>query len=113
LARLAGVLSANRVDVVGAVISTFEPASGPTLALDLFHVRDGRGKPIAEDDKRWAAIRRDLAAIEAGRPLSEVLRSRRKRSMLDRRVTLGVATVVEFDQAASERFTVVDVATRN
>jgi [protein-PII] uridylyltransferase len=112
LARLAGVLSAHRVAVVAAVVSTVERSPGPSWALDLFHVRDPYGKAIAEDDPRWAAIRADLVALDAGGELGKVLR-RRRRSALKPRVTPGVPTTIQVDDAASERFTVVDVATRD
>jgi [protein-PII] uridylyltransferase len=108
LARIAGVLSSHRVDVVGAVISTLERTPGPSWALDLFHVRDPYGKAIAEDDPRWEAIRRDLAAPAADAPTRG-----RGRSALKPRITPGVPTTVQVDDGASERFTVVDVATRD
>ncbi|HTE55358.1 MAG TPA: ACT domain-containing protein [Kofleriaceae bacterium] len=119
LAHITGVLSAHRVSVDSAVVTTVAPpGGGPALVLDLFSVRDPYGKAIAADDSRWDAIRADLARVvqpgaEPGAAVAELLDRRRKRSSLRPRVTPAVATSVQVVQDASLDFTVIEVATRD
>jgi [protein-PII] uridylyltransferase len=113
LARLAGVLSAHRIDVVAAVVSTVDPPGASRWALDLFYVRDRYDRPIPEDDPRWGQVAGDLAAIDSGDELGVVLRRRVKRSTLRPRVTPGVPTTVQVVDDASDGYTVVDVTTRD
>lgn len=119
LSAIAGVLSANRVDVLGAMVGckTGDDGAVPPVALDMFHVRDLVGRAIAEDDPRWDRIRDDLAAIVGGgvdpEQIRELMQRRRKRSMFEERVTPEVPTVVTIHNEASTDYTVVEVATRD
>ncbi len=119
LATIAGVLTAHRVSVDGAIVCTRDPrASGETgLALDLFFVRDLVGKPIPDDDARWERIRTDLAAIsQSAHPAADVgalIAKRRPPSKLERRVTPGVPTQVELINDGSAGFTIVEVFTQD
>jgi [protein-PII] uridylyltransferase len=120
LATIAGVLAAHRVDVLGAVISTREgPEPERALAaMDLFYVRDRRGESIPADDPRWDRIRRDLGELLSGAEdgvaaAGALMDRKRSRSGLRPRVTPGVPTEVRVLNAASARFTVVEVFTRD
>jgi [protein-PII] uridylyltransferase len=117
LAAIAGVLTANRVDVLGAVVGRAVVGARP-LALDVFFVRDLVGAAIADDDPRWDRVRADLRAlVGAGRPDPEAVRSliakRRPPSGLPPRVTPAVATEIRVlpDDAAGA--TIVEVFTRD
>src|SRR5258706_5924659 len=61
LARIAGVLLANRVDVLDAQI-TSRTAPGVAEALDVFTTRDRYGRPIT-DAARWQRVEEDLARV--------------------------------------------------
>src|SRR5690606_13190892 len=122
LGHIAGVLAAHRVSIDSAIVSTVEQEGGAALALDLFTVRDPYGKVIAAEDGRWEPVRRDLAAvIEAsgegrGEPtaaVADLIRRRRRGSSLRPRVTPEVPTVIQVVDDASDRFTVIEVATRD
>jgi [protein-PII] uridylyltransferase len=109
LARLTGVLLANRVDVVAAHIN-----SRPGEAIDVFLVRDRAGRPIPDDDARWERVRRDLGQVFQGEvTVEDLIETRRDKGGLARRVTPAVATEVEMDNDVSEGFTVVDVYTQD
>lgn len=117
LATVAGVLAANRVDVLGAVIST--PATmTPAVALDLFYVRDPAGKAIPTDDPRWDKVRADLAALLAGgapdpgavRPLIE---RRRPPSPLGPKKTPAITTEIRLIHDGSAEHTIIEVHTRD
>lgn len=110
LAQLAGVLTANRVDVLSAVVGC-GPA-GDTVVADLFSVRDGKGEAIPADDPRWARIGADLRSVLAGADVAQLIARRRPPSGLPPRVTPGVATEVYLvDDSA--RATILEVTTRD
>ena len=125
LAALAGVLAANRVDVLDAMVGCRAAADAgadltpaTTVALDLFYVRDLRGQAIPVDDARWARISSDLETLLAGGQVDgaavEALMSRRRPpSLLEDRVTPGVPTKIRIDNQASAECTVVEVSTRD
>jgi [protein-PII] uridylyltransferase len=117
LAAIAGVLTANRTDVLGAVVGR-AVVGGRAVALDVFFVRDLVGAAIAEDDPRWERAGDDLSALLAGgRPDPDAVRSliarRRPPSGLPPRVTPAVATEIRVltDDAADA--TIVEVFTRD
>ena len=56
LAAIAGALTANRVDVLGAVLGHVELAGDGRLVTDVFYVRDLKGAAIADDDPRWQRL---------------------------------------------------------
>lgn len=116
LATVAGALSANKVDILEAVVGSRATggAGDPALALDLFYVRDGYGKAIPPDDPRWARIERDLRDLLAGASAKVLLAKRRKASSaLAPRQVPQVPTQIKVDNEVSEQFTVIDVSTQD
>ncbi|MCE9572778.1 MAG: [protein-PII] uridylyltransferase [Deltaproteobacteria bacterium] len=116
LAAIAGVLTANRVDVLGAVLGHADRGQGG-LALDLFFVRDLVGAAIADNDPRWARIAGDLRELFAdGVPdpakVAQLIARRRPPSGLPPRITPAVTTEIRVvdDSAAA---TIVEVFTRD
>jgi [protein-PII] uridylyltransferase len=112
LARIAGVLLANRIDILGAQIHSSSPAGG--LALDVFQVRDRIGQPIPAKDPRWARVEADVQAVLAGKgTVEELIAGRREKTGLKGRVTPEVPTEVEIDNEISDDYTVIDVFTED
>jgi len=113
LAEVAGVLHANRIDVLDAAIYSREAIGGdPAEALDIFLVRDAYGRPVV-DDARWKKIRDDLEAVISGRVKVETLlgsRSRSSDSLAAWKVP-EVPTEIRIDNQGSRDFTVVEVIT--
>ena len=111
LAVIAGVLSAHRVDVLGAVLG-----QAGELVLDLFYVRDLKGAAITDDDARWPKLLADLRELLAGPPdpadVAKLIARRRPKSGLPPRVTPGVDTEILMHDD-SERATIVEVTTRD
>jgi [protein-PII] uridylyltransferase len=109
LSLIAGVFTANRVEVVGAQIH-----SRPGLALDVFTVRDRAGRPIPPGDPRWAAVEADLGRLlTGGETVASLVERKREKAGLPRRLTPEVPTEVEIDNDASDGFTVIDVYTQD
>ncbi|HSD86911.1 MAG TPA: hypothetical protein VLB44_05330, partial [Kofleriaceae bacterium] len=67
LAAIAGALTANRVDVLGAVLGHID-APARRLVIDTFYVRDLKGEAISDDDPRWTRLLVDLRELLAGPP---------------------------------------------
>ena len=108
LAAIAGVLTAHRIDILGADV--FSTSDGK--ALDLFVVRGPRGG--CRERARFRAARRDLARVLDGREdvarlVARVLRP----SGLPARPAPPVKTRARVDNAAARGFTVVDVFARD
>jgi [protein-PII] uridylyltransferase len=116
LAAIAGALTANRVDVLGAVLGHVDLASGRRLVVDLFYVRDGKGEAIPDDDPRWARLGGDLRALLAGVPdpaaVEALIARRRPRSGMPPRVTPAVATDIRLHDDSTQA-TIVEVSTRD
>jgi len=114
LAEVAGVLHANRIEVLDAAIYSREiTADDPAEALDIFLVRDAYGRPVV-DESRWKKIRDDLEAVISGKVNVEALlaasRSRSTDSLAVWRVP-EVPTEIKVDNTTSRDFTVVEVIT--
>ena len=112
LAKIAGVLLANRVDVLAAQITS--RYLGETIeALDMFTTRDRYGRPIT-DEKRWLKVEEDLGRVLSGQLTVEALiEERRERSTLPERVLPAVRTEIEVDNQVSQEFSVIDVYTQD
>ena len=112
LAEVAGVLHANRIDVMDAAIYSREAtAEGPAEALDIFLVRDGYGRPVT-DESRWRKVREDLEAVIAGNVKVETLvASRAKADSLAAWKVPEVPTEVKIDNQGSRDFTVIELIT--
>ena len=67
LADVAGVLYANRIEVVDAAIYSRQPADPKEApeALDVFRVRDSMGRPVTAE-ARWTKVSSDLEAVVSG-----------------------------------------------
>jgi [protein-PII] uridylyltransferase len=115
LAELAGVLYANRIEVVDAAIYSrqpSEPAESPE-ALDVFRVRDALGRPVT-DETRWRKVREDLEAVLSGRTKLEVLVAGRPHTeSVAAWKTPVVPTECKIDNEVSRDFTVVEVITED
>ena len=109
LAAIAGALSANRIDVLGAILGH---TTTPGLVLDVFFVRDLKGEAIAEDDLRWARVLGDLRGLVEGGSTTELLARRRPKSTLPPRVTPSIATEIKIHDDSTQA-TIVEVATRD
>ena len=116
LAAIAGALTANRVDVLGAILGHVD-LGDHRLVTDTFYVRDLKGEAIREDDPRWTKLAADLKDLmTSGKPdpdkVSTLIARRRPRSTLPKRVTPGVITEIKLhDESANA--TIVEVATRD
>jgi len=118
LAAVAGALTANRVDVLGAVVGAYEPPGGAPLAMDLFFVRDLVGEAVKDNDPRWIRLGRDLGELLAGGhphadAIDALIARRRPPSGLPPRVTPGVSTEIKTITDDSSDATIVEVFTRD
>lgn len=116
LAAIAGALTANRVDVLGAVLGHVD-LDDRRLVTDVFHVRDLKGEAIPETDPRWAKLGEDLRELLAAeRPDPEAVATlivrRRPTSTLKKRVTPAVITEIKLHDDSTQA-TIVEVATRD
>ena len=115
LAEVAGVLHANRINIVDAAIysrvSNGDKPDKQGEALDIFRVRDSYGRPVT-DDARWTKIRSDLEAVISGKVKVETLVAGRTRgdSLASWKVP-EVPTEVKIDNQGSRNFTIVEVIT--
>lgn len=116
LATIAGVLTANRVDVLGAVLGHVDLAADGRLVTDVFYVRDLKGAAIPDDDPRWGRLLADLRRLLAGPPepaeVAALIAQRRPRSTLPQRVTPGVVTEVRLHDDSTQA-TIIEVFTRD
>ena len=116
LARIAGVMLANRLDVVGAQIHSraAQGISDAGEAIDVFLVKDRYGRAVAASDVRWRRVEADLAAVLGGREtVEELVASRRDKQTLRQRVTPLIPTEIEIDNEVAADFTVIDVFTQD
>jgi [protein-PII] uridylyltransferase len=117
LAKVAGVLHANRIDILDAAIYSREPVfplRKQGEALDVFRIRKEPDGAVT-DERRIEAIRRDLEAVLSGRVTVESLVGKRPPpSLLYQRAKPKVpATKVNVDNDSSRTFTVVEVFTED
>ncbi len=115
LASIAGALTANRVDVLGAILGHVDV--GPRrLVTDTFFVRDLKGEAIPDDDARWARLTSDLRELLAGTPdplaAAELIARRRPKSGMPKRHTPEVRTEIRLHDDSTQA-TIVEVFTRD
>ncbi len=105
-AKIAGVLSANNVNILGAQILTRKDG----VVFDVLHVTDSVMKPI-QDRVKSRIVNRELKKAIAGElDVEELFTSRNLSLPLDRRDrTLNVPPRVEIENEISEEHTVIDV----
>lgn len=117
LSKVAGVLFANRIDILDAAIYVRESVPGMHArgeALDIFRIRKEPDGAVT-DDARVAALRRDMEAALAGKITVEALVAKRPRSspLYQRAKPQVKATEVNVDNDASRAFTIVEVFTED
>jgi [protein-PII] uridylyltransferase len=115
LAEAAGVLYANRIEVVDAAIYSRESATAGEApeALDVFLVRDAIGRPVT-DEARWRKVRGDLEAVLSGQIQAETLVAGRPRTeSVAAWRTPAVPTECKIDNDVSRDFTVLEVITED
>jgi [protein-PII] uridylyltransferase len=116
LAAIAGALTANRVDVLGAFLGHIDLPDRRRLVMDTFYVRDLKGEAITDDDPRWARLGNDLRELLAGAPdpgaVAQLIVKRRPRSGMPKRVTPGVITEIKLHDDSSQA-TIVEVMTQD
>ena len=113
LAEVAGVLHANRIDVVDAAIYSRDSTGGgaPAEALDVFRVRDGYGRAVT-DESKWRKIRQDMEAVLSDQVAVEALVAARPRNdSLATWKTPEVPTELKIDNQGSRDFTVIEIIT--
>jgi [protein-PII] uridylyltransferase len=114
LADLSAALTASRLAVHSAQIYTRPRVGRPTEAFDVFHVRRvGRG--VDPTDLGFLPkLSRDIADLVAGRATAaRLLASRPRPPAWARRRAPDVRTEVRVDNQSFERFTLIDVFTRD
>ena len=128
LATIAGALTANRVDVLGAILGHVDVdregqgkpdpvhSGAKRLVLDVFFVRDLKGEAIPDDDPRWSKLLGDLRGLLTGPPdpeaLDKLIAKRRPKSGMPPRVTPGVVTEIKLHDDSTTA-TIIEVATRD
>jgi [protein-PII] uridylyltransferase len=117
LANVAGVLYANRIDILDAAIYSREPVfplRRQGEALDVFRIRKEPDGAVTEEH-RIEAIRQDLEAVLSGRVAVESLVAKRSppSSLYQRAKPKVPATEVNVDNDSSRTFTVVEVFTED
>jgi [protein-PII] uridylyltransferase len=115
LAEVAGVLYANRIEVVDAAIYSRggDEVAEPPEAIDVFRVRDAVGRPVT-DENRWKKVREDLEAVLSARVKAETLVAARPRTeSVAAWRTPAVPTECKIDNDVSRDFTVVEVITED
>ncbi|HEY5921697.1 MAG TPA: [protein-PII] uridylyltransferase [Kofleriaceae bacterium] len=116
LAAIAGALTANRVDVLGAFLGHIDLPEQRRLVIDTFYVRDLKGEAIADDDPRWTRLTSDLRELLAGAPdpgaVASLIAKRRPKSGMPKRVTPGVLTDVRIHDDSTQA-TIVEVFTQD
>jgi [protein-PII] uridylyltransferase len=119
LAAIAGALTANRVDVLGAILGHATASTSTSTSrrvMDVFFVRDLKGQAIPDDDPRWKRLLDDLRDLLATTPdaaaVAQLIAKRRPPSGLPPRVTPGVATEIKLHDDSTQA-TIVEIATRD
>ncbi|HVZ72583.1 MAG TPA: [protein-PII] uridylyltransferase [Polyangia bacterium] len=115
LAEVAGVLYANRVEVVDAAIYSRRSSDpkNPAEALDVFRVRDTMGRAVT-DDSKWKKVRADIEGVLSGKMnLADLVATRPKGDSVVAWKTPAVPTELKIDNGVSRDFTVVEVITED
>jgi [protein-PII] uridylyltransferase len=115
LAEVAGVLYANRIEVVDAAIYSRHPVDPGEVAeaLDVFRVRDSVGRPVT-NEARWTKVRDDLEAVLSGQVKAETLVAARPRAdPIAAWRTPAVPTEIKLDNDVTRDFTVLEIVTED
>ncbi|BCR04810.1 bifunctional uridylyltransferase/uridylyl-removing enzyme [Desulfuromonas versatilis] len=104
-AKIAGVMAANGINVLGAQINTLSNG----VALDVLQVTGSTGE-ILDKAAKWKRVEEDLTAVIEGRVQVEDLVAKRHRpSFLVERPKPRFPNRVELDNEVSEEYTVIDI----
>ena len=107
--KIAGVLTANNLNILSARITTRTDG----VALDAFRVSHGAGGMTMEEE-RWLRVERDLEGVLAGqRDLEAMVAGTQRSRVAGRKFLRRVATEITVDNRSSEQYTVVDVFTQD
>ncbi len=118
LAKVAGILFANRIDILDASIYSRRPTAGPGPyrgeAVDVFRVRKAGGGAVT-DETKIESIRRDLGNVLEGRSTVEALLAARPvpPPLFERTRPEVPPTEVKVDNQISQDFTVLDIFTQD
>jgi [protein-PII] uridylyltransferase len=117
LAKVAGVLYANRIDILDAAIYSREPdllTRKQGEALDIFRIRKEPDGAVT-DKSRIEAIERDLEGVLSGTATVESLVAKRPRSspLYQRAKPTVKSTDVNIDNDSSRTFTILEVFTED
>jgi [protein-PII] uridylyltransferase len=115
LADVAGVLYANRIEVVDAAIYSRAPSDpkDPAEALDVFRVRDGMAQAVL-DEAKWRKVRQDLEGVLSGKvKLTDLVASRPKSDSVVAWKTPAVPSELKIDNGVSRDFTVAEIITED
>jgi [protein-PII] uridylyltransferase len=116
LARVAGVLFANRIDILDAAIYSREAQNGKGVdeALDVFRIRKEPDGAVT-DERRIATIQADLEGVLSGKVTVEALVAKRPTtpSFIERAKPTVPPTDVRVDNEVSPAFTVLDIFTED
>ncbi len=109
--KIAGVLTANNLNILSARITTRSDA----IVLDTFRISHvAQAAVIAMEEERWERVERDLIAVLGGaQDIVELVARSRPAAVAGRRYVARVPTEVTVDNRTSERFTVIDVFTQD
>jgi [protein-PII] uridylyltransferase len=110
--KVAGVLTANNLNILSARITTRTDG----VALDSFRVSHTAGPAaVALEEHRWEKVERELEQVLRGyREVADlVAAAHREASFRRRKFVRRVPTEVTVDNRSSEQFTVVDVFTQD
>lgn len=107
--KIAGVMAANRINILGARIYTH--ADGEVV--DLLQVASSAGE-IIDSPQRWQRVEEDLKAVLEGRVRVETLVGKgRSRGFVVEKARPRYPTRIEFDNRISMNYTVVDIFTHD
>lgn len=116
LADVAAALAAQRLSIVGAQIYTREREGSAREAFDVFHVsRTSAGASgEAMDEARLSRVHEDLAALRRGElSAAALLAERLRQPSWSQKHSPDVLTEIQVENGPSDRFTVIDVFTRD
>ena len=113
LADVAGVLYANRIEVVDAAIYSRASVAAAAEALDIFRVRDSLGESVT-DEARWRKVRGDLEGVLSGKlALGTLVAQRPRGESVVAWKTPAVPTELKLDNGVSRDFTVLEIITED
>jgi [protein-PII] uridylyltransferase len=103
--KIAGVLAANGINILGAQINTFNNG----IAIDVLQVSGAAGDLVENDDK-WRKVEEELETVIQGRMrVDELVRKRHRSNLPPSRPRPKFNNRVEIDNEVSDEYTVIDI----